>query len=126
VPRLYRQCRPGADYDGSLRLLSGFKALHPAVPTKSGLMLGLGETLGEIEAVMRDLRAHGCEMLTLGQYLQPSADHLPVARFVEPDEFDALRRLGEAMGFAAVASGPMVRSSYHAERQARAARVPSK
>jgi lipoic acid synthetase len=126
VPRLYRQCRPGADYAGSLSLLSGFKALHPEVPTKSGLMLGLGETLGEIEAVMRDLRALGCEMLTLGQYLQPSADHLPVARFVEPDEFDALRRLGEAMGFAAVASGPMVRSSYHAEHQARAARVPPK
>jgi lipoic acid synthetase len=89
-------------------------------------MLGLGETRDEIEAVMRDLRAHGCEMLTLGQYLQPSTDHLPVARFVEPDEFDVLRRLGEAMGFAGVASGPMVRSSYHAEHQARAARAGSK
>lgn len=126
VPRLYRQCRPGADYAGSLRLLGRFKALHPGVPTKSGLMLGLGETLGEVEAVMRDLRAHGCEMLTLGQYLQPSADHLPVARFVDPGEFDALRRLGEGLGFANVASGPMVRSSYHAEHQARTARVASK
>jgi lipoic acid synthetase len=126
VPRLYRQCRPGADYAGSLRLLGLFKALHPAVPTKSGLMLGLGETLGEVEAVMRDLRAHGCEMLTLGQYLQPSAEHLPVARFVDPGEFDALRRLGEGLGFASVASGPMVRSSYHAEHQARAVRVPPK
>jgi lipoic acid synthetase len=119
VPRLYRQCRPGADYAGSLLLLRQFKAQHPGVPTKSGLMLGLGETLDEVGVVMRDLRAHGCDMLTLGQYLQPSADHLPVARFVSPDEFDALRRLGESLGFANVASGPMVRSSYHAEHQAR-------
>lgn len=119
VPRLYRQCRPGADYAGSLQLLRRFKALHPGVPTKSGLMLGLGEALDEVEGVMRDLRDHGCDMLTLGQYLQPSADHLPVARFVTPAEFDALRRLGESVGFANVASGPMVRSSYHAEHQAR-------
>ena len=119
VPRLYRQCRPGADYAGSLLLLRRFKEQHPRVATKSGLMLGLGEALDEVEAVMRDLRDHGCEMLTLGQYLQPSADHLPVARFVAPEEFDALRRLGDALGFANVASGPMVRSSYHAEHQAR-------
>ena len=119
VPRLYRQCRPGADYAGSLRLLRRFKDRHPAVPTKSGLMLGLGEASHEVEEVMRDLRGHGCDMLTLGQYLQPSADHLPVARFVSPDEFAALRRLGESMGFANVASGPLVRSSYHAEHQAR-------
>jgi lipoic acid synthetase len=119
MPRLYRQCRPGADYAGSLALLRLFREAHPGVPTKSGLMLGLGETTAEVEAVMRDLRAHGCEMLTLGQYLQPSRDHLPVARFVAPEEFDALRRLGESLGFANVASGPMVRSSYHAEHQAR-------
>jgi lipoic acid synthetase len=118
VPRLYRQCRPGADYAGSLQLLRRFKDRHPGVPTKSGLMLGLGEAIDEIEAVMRDLRGHGCDMLTLGQYLQPSADHLAVTRFVSPDEFDALRRLGESMGFASVASGPLVRSSYHAEHQA--------
>jgi lipoic acid synthetase len=119
VPRLYRQCRPGADYAGSLDLLRQFRDAHAGVPTKSGLMLGLGETIAEVEAVLRDLRDHGCEMLTLGQYLQPSPDHLPVARFVAPEEFDALRRLGESLGFANVASGPMVRSSYHAEHQAR-------
>ena len=119
VPRLYRQCRPGADYAGSLDLLRRFAERQPGVPTKSGLMLGLGETMGEVEAVMRDLRVHGCRMLTLGQYLQPSADHLPVARFVPPEEFAALARLGEALGFISVASGPLVRSSYHAERQAR-------
>jgi lipoic acid synthetase len=118
VPRLYREARPGADYAWSLQLLQRFKARHPGVPTKSGLMLGLGETREEIEAVMRDLRAHGCEMLTLGQYLQPSRDHLPVDRFVHPSEFDALRELGESLGFSNVASGPMVRSSYHADRQA--------
>jgi len=88
------------------------------VPTKSGLMLGLGENADEVEAVMRDLRAHGCDMLTLGQYLQPSRDHLPVERFVEPVEFERLQRVGEAMGFSSVASGPMVRSSYHADLQA--------
>ena len=119
VPRLYRQCRPGADYSGSLLLLRRFKEVHPQVPTKSGLMLGLGESVDEVEAVMRELRAHGCDMLTLGQYLQPSGSHLPVARFVSPPEFDSLRRFGESLGFANVASGPMVRSSYHAEHQAR-------
>ncbi|HYD96238.1 MAG TPA: lipoyl synthase [Noviherbaspirillum sp.] len=119
VPRLYKQARPGADYDVSLDLLEQFKQRHPAVPTKSGLMLGLGETIEEVEAVMRDMRAHGINMLTLGQYLQPSAHHLPVARYVTPDEFDALRVTGEKMGFTHVASGPMVRSSYHADLQAK-------
>jgi lipoic acid synthetase len=120
VPRLYRQARPGADYACSLELLRRFKARHPRIPTKSGLMLGLGESPGEVEAVMRDLRAHGCDMLTLGQYLQPSRDHLPVARFAHPDEFEALRRYGGELGFAHVASAPLVRSSYHADLQAKA------
>jgi lipoic acid synthetase len=102
----------------SLDLLRRFKALHPRVPTKSGLMLGLGESIEEIEQVMRDLRQHGVDMLTLGQYLQPSPNHLPVERFVHPDEFERLRQAGEQMGFAHVASGPMVRSSYHADVQA--------
>ncbi len=118
VPRLYRQARPGSDYAHSLALLRDFKARHPAVPTKSGLMLGLGETNDEILQVMRDLRAHGVEMLTLGQYLQPSRHHLPVARYAHPDEF---RRFGEEarrMGFLHAACGPMVRSSYHADAQA--------
>jgi len=118
VPRLYKQARPGSDYEWSLDLLERFKAMHPRVPTKSGLMLGLGEEIAEIEQVMRDLRAHQVEMLTLGQYLQPSKHHLPVARYVHPDEFERLRVLGEQMGFSHVASGPMVRSSYHADQQA--------
>ena len=118
VPRLYKQARPGSDYDWSLDLLERFKALHPQVPTKSGLMLGLGEEIEEIEQVMRDLRAHKVNMLTLGQYLQPSRHHLPVARYVHPDEFERLRLIGEQMGFSHVASGPMVRSSYHADQQA--------
>lgn len=118
VPRLYRQARPGADYRGSLELLRDFKSAQPEVPTKSGLMLGLGESDEEIQQVLRDLRAHGCEMLTLGQYLQPSRDHLPVKRFVTPEAFEALRVAAEAMGFTRVASGPMVRSSYHADLQA--------
>jgi len=118
VPRLYKQARPGADYSGSLRLLQRFKDLFPDVPTKSGVMLGLGESLEEVAEVMRDLRAHGCEMLTLGQYLQPSLAHLPVVRFVTPEEFDQLGALGTELGFAHVASGPMVRSSYHADQQA--------
>ena len=124
VPRLYRQARPGADYQGSLDLLRAFKTLHPGVPTKSGLMLGLGEEHEEILAVMADLRAHGCNMLTLGQYLQPSRDHLPVQRYWTPEEFEALRLAGEAMGFSNVASGAMVRSSYHADRQAADAATP--
>ncbi|MGQ0586926.1 MAG: lipoyl synthase, partial [Gammaproteobacteria bacterium] len=118
VPRLYKQARPGSDYDWSLDLLERFKALHPEVPTKSGLMLGLGEEIAEIEQVMRDLRAHEVDMLTLGQYLQPSRHHLPVARYAHPDEFARLRVLGGQMGFSHVASGPMVRSSYHADQQA--------
>lgn len=121
VPRLYRQARPGADYANSLDLLERFKARHPDVPTKSGLMLGLGEAIEEIEAVMRDLRAHRVDMLTIGQYLQPSAHHLPVQRYVTPQEFDGLRDTGMAMGFTHVASGPMVRSSYHADVQAQGA-----
>ncbi|GAB3547274.1 lipoyl synthase [Noviherbaspirillum agri] len=121
VPRLYRMARPGADYEHSLDLLHRFKQRHPQVPTKSGLMLGLGETLEEVEAVMRDMREHNIEMLTLGQYLQPSAHHLPVQRYVTPEEFNALRVTGEKMGFTHVASGPMVRSSYHADMQAKQA-----
>ena len=118
VPRLYRQCRPGADYSGSLALLKTYKEQRPDVLTKSGIMLGMGETMQEIQAVLEDLRAHGCDMLTLGQYLQPSRDHLPVERFVTPEEFEQLRIDAEAMGFRNVASGPMVRSSYHADLQA--------
>ena len=118
VPRLYRQARPGADYRESLALLKGFKSKQSGVPTKSGIMLGLGETRDEVEQVMRDLRAHGCEMLTLGQYLQPSRDHLAVQRYVHPDEFSELAELGTQLGFSNVASGPMVRSSYHADLQA--------
>jgi len=118
VPRLYRQARPGADYHMSLDLLARFKQLHPEVPTKSGLMLGLGETLDEVKDVMADLRAHGCDMLTIGQYLQPSRDHLPVARYATPEEFEHLAATGRSLGFSAVASAPMVRSSYHADLQA--------
>ena len=121
VPRLYKPVRPGADYAWSLKLIQAFKARHPQVPTKSGLMLGLGETLDEVREVMRDLRAHACDMLTLGQYLQPSREHLPVQRFVTPDEFAALAEDATALGFVNVASGPMVRSSYHADQQAAAA-----
>ncbi len=119
IPRLYRKVRPGADYGWSLRLLQEYKSVQAAIPTKSGLMLGLGETLEEVREVMRDLRAHDVDMLTLGQYLQPSRHHLPVERFVHPEEFDALREYGESLGFRHVASGPLVRSSYHADEQAR-------
>ena len=118
VPRLYKQARPGADYANSLQLLKEFKARVPGVPTKSGLMLGLGETNAEILATMRDLRAHDVEMLTLGQYLQPSAHHLPVERYVEPAVFEQFARDAAAMGFSHAASAPMVRSSYHADEQA--------
>ncbi len=118
VPRLYKKVRPGSDYQWSLTLLKNFAQKHPDVPTKSGMMLGLGETLEEVEQVMRDMRDHDVNMLTLGQYLQPGRHHLPVDRFVHPDEFDRLREIGEAMGFGQVASGPMVRSSYHADQQA--------
>ncbi len=118
VPRLYRQARPGADYAGSLELIRRYKAMRPDVPTKSGIMLGLGESPEEIVQVLEDLRAHGCDNLTLGQYLQPSRHHLPVERYVPPEEFEELRIIAKRLGFAKVASGPMVRSSYHAELQA--------
>ena len=119
VPGLYKKVRPGSDYAWSLDLLKRFKALHPGVPTKSGLMLGIGEEISEVEQVMRDLRAHGCDMLTLGQYLQPSVHHLPLVRYLHPDEFERLGEFGYQLGFTHVASGPMVRSSYHADQQAR-------
>ncbi|MCP5345638.1 MAG: lipoyl synthase [Gammaproteobacteria bacterium] len=119
VPRLYRQARPGADYHWSLELLCRYKERVAQVTTKSGLMLGLGETIDEVKEVMRDLLAHKVDMVTLGQYLQPSRDHLKVERFVHPDEFEALREYGESLGFSHVASGPLVRSSYHADKQAR-------
>jgi lipoic acid synthetase len=118
VPRLYWMARPGADYHGSLELIRRFKAQHPGIPTKSGLMLGLGEAIDEVKQVLQDLRAHECDMLTLGQYLQPSRYHLAVERFVHPDEFQALGEFARSIGFANVASAPMVRSSYHAEQQA--------
>ena len=123
VPRLYKQARPGSDYRHSLKLLKDFKARFPDVPTKSGLMVGLGETDEEIVEVMRDLRAHDVDMLTIGQYLQPSAHHLPVLRYVEPAVFDDYRKTAEALGFVHAACGPLVRSSYHADRQAHDAGV---
>lgn len=123
VPRLYKQVRPGSDYQWSLDLLKAFKQRCPDVTTKSGLMVGLGESIEEIEQVMRDLRAHDVDMITIGQYLQPSRDHLAVERFVHPDEFDALAALGKELGFKHVASGPLVRSSYHADRQAHGEKV---
>jgi lipoic acid synthetase len=119
VPRLYREVRPGADYAHSLELLARFKERHPGVATKSGLMLGVGETREEIEATLAELRAHNVDMVTIGQYLQPSLHHLHVCRYVTPAEFDDLRGVGERLGFRHVASGPMVRSSYHADLQAR-------
>ena len=118
APRLYKEARPGSDYAFSLNLLKKFKALHPDVPTKSGLMVGLGETDDEILAVMRDMRAHGIDMLTIGQYLQPTGGHLPVRRYVHPDTFARFEREALAMGFRNAAVGAMVRSSYHADRQA--------
>ena len=119
VPRLYKQARPGSDYQWSLNLIKQFKNQHPDIPAKSGIMLGLGETLDEVIQVMQDLRDHDCDMLTLGQYLQPSKHHLPVRRYVTPGEFDQLKHDAEAMDFVSVASGPLVRSSYHADLQAR-------
>jgi lipoic acid synthetase len=123
VPRLYRQARPGSDYAHSLRLLQAFKGRHPRVPTKSGLMVGLGETDAEILEVMRDLRTHDVEMLTIGQYLAPSAHHLPVARYVHPDAFATFERAARELGFSHAAVGPLVRSSYHADQQAHRAGV---
>jgi lipoic acid synthetase len=118
VPRLYKQARPGSDYKNSLNLLKAFNELYPHIPTKSGLMLGLGETDDEILEVMRDLREHQVTMLTLGQYLQPSVHHLPVIRYVEPVIFENLKQKADLLGFNNTASGPMVRSSYHADVQA--------
>ena len=123
APRLYKEARPGSDYAFSLSLLQRFKAEVPGVPTKSGLMVGLGETDDEILAVMRDMRAHGVEMLTLGQYLAPSGHHLPVRRYVHPDTFRMFEAEAKAMGFTHAAVGAMVRSSYHADAQAHAAGV---
>ena len=118
VPRLYKKARPGADYQWSLDLLKRYKALKPDVATKSGLMLGLGETIDEVKSELEDMREHDIEMLTLGQYLQPSREHLRVERFVHPDEFAELKVFAESIGFHQVASGPLVRSSYHADLQA--------
>ena len=123
VPRLYKQARPGSDYAHSLKLLKDFKAEHPDTPTKSGLMVGLGETNEEILEVMRDLRAHDVDMLTVGQYLQPSGGHLPVLRYVTPDEFKMFEAEAMKMGFIHAACGPMVRSSYHADQMAHEAGV---
>jgi lipoic acid synthetase len=123
VPRLYKEARPGSDYAFSLNLLKQFKAFAPDVPTKSGLMLGLGETDDEILDVMRDMRAHNIEMLTIGQYLAPSGHHLPVRRYVHPDTFRMFEAEAAKMGFTHAAVGAMVRSSYHADQQAHAAGV---
>lgn len=123
VPRLYKEARPGADYSHSLRLLKEFKAGFPELPTKSGLMVGLGETDDEILEVMRDLRAHDVEMLTIGQYLQPTLGHLPVTRYVDPSRFVRFEQEALAMGFRHAACGPLVRSSYHADQQAHEAGV---
>ncbi len=121
VPSLYRKVRPGSDYNWSLQLLKQFKANNPGIPVKSGLMLGLGETIDEVKTVLQDLRTHDCDMLTLGQYLQPSRYHLPVERFVTPEEFNSLGEYARSLGFRNVASAPMVRSSYHADLQASSA-----
>jgi len=121
APRLYKEARPGSDYQFSLNLLKKFKALHPGVPTKSGIMVGLGETDEEILQVMQDMRAHDIEMLTIGQYLAPSTSHLPVRRYVHPDTFKMFEEKAYDMGFSHAAVGAMVRSSYHADQQAHAA-----
>jgi lipoic acid synthetase len=123
TPRLYKEARPGSDYAFSLNLLKRFKAFAPQVPTKSGVMVGLGETDEEILQVMRDMREHQIDMLTIGQYLAPSGHHLPVRRYVHPDTFKMFEREAAAMGFTHAAVGPMVRSSYHADKQAEAAGV---
>lgn len=118
IPRLYKKIRPGANYEGSLKLLASFKEKHPKIPTKSGLMVGLGETNEELIQVLKDLHSNGVTMLTLGQYLQPSKYHLPVERYVSPQEFEELKQTALAMGFTHAACGPFVRSSYHADLQA--------
>ncbi|MEM0912205.1 MAG: lipoyl synthase [Pseudomonadota bacterium] len=118
IPRLYRECRPGANYNWSLQLLQKFKQQHPDIPTKSGLMMGMGETAEEMQIVLSDLRRHDVDMLTLGQYLQPSKHHYPVKRYVTPKEFDQLGHFAKEIGFSHAACGPMVRSSYHADKHA--------
>ena len=118
VPRLYKQARPGSDYAHSLKLLKDFKMRFPSIPTKSGIMVGLGETDEEILATLRDMRAHAIDMLTIGQYLQPTVSHLPVSRYVHPDDFAMLEREAYALGFKHAAVGALVRSSYHADQQA--------
>jgi len=123
APRLYKEARPGSDYAFSLSLLKRFKEFAPGVPTKSGVMVGLGESDDEILQVMRDMRAHGIDMLTIGQYLAPSGHHLPVRRYVHPDTFRMYGREAAAMGFSHAAVGALVRSSYHADQQAHAAGV---
>jgi lipoic acid synthetase len=123
VPDLYPNVRPGADYQWSLTLLQKFKQQHPQLPTKSGIMLGLGETMEQVKATLRDLRAHDVDMVTIGQYLQPTAHHHPVMRYWTPEEFKELELYGDELGFNHVASGPLVRSSYHADRQAAEAGV---
>ncbi|PWI35185.1 lipoyl synthase [Vibrio albus] len=123
APRLYRKVRPGASYKRSLELLKRFKEEHPDVPTKSGLMMGLGETKEEIVEVLKDLREHGVTMLTLGQYLAPSRHHLPVERYVPPAEFEELKEIALGLGFTHAACGPFVRSSYHADLQAQGMEV---
>jgi lipoic acid synthetase len=123
VPRLYKQARPGADYSGSLKLLEGYKKANLQTPTKSGLMLGIGEKREEVLQVMRDLVDHGCTMLTLGQYLQPSKDHLPVKSYITPEQFDEYGRIARSLGFEQVASAPLVRSSYHADVQAKGVNI---
>lgn len=120
VPRLYKEARPGADFQNTLNLLQGFKARQPGIPTKSGLMVGLGETDEEVLDVLQALRAHGVDMLTIGQYLQPTSGHMPVRRYVHPDVFRMYADAANRMGFRHAASGPLVRSSYHADEQARA------
>lgn len=123
IPRLYKKIRPGASYEGSLKLLAAFKERHPDIPTKSGLMVGLGESNAELIRVLKDLRLHGVTMLTLGQYLQPSKFHLPVERYVSPTEFAEFKQLALDMGFTHAACGPFVRSSYHADLQAQGREV---
>lgn len=123
VPRIYKTVRPGSDYQWSLDLIKQFKARNPSVPTKSGIMVGLGETNDEIIEVLKDMRAHDCDMLTLGQYLQPSKFHHPVVRYMPPEEFDELGAIAKDLGFTNVASGPLVRSSYHADLQAKGDKV---
>jgi lipoic acid synthetase len=124
VPRLYRRVRPKARYQRSLSLISEVKRRDPTMPTKSGIMVGLGETMEEVKQVVTDLRDHGCELLTVGQYLRPSSKHLPIVRFWHPDEFDEIGEYARGLDFRHVESGPLVRSSYHAADQAQAAQIP--